>query len=62
MHLSSPAHDDDEFKCPRCKRTYKLIPGLIQHIETEACGMARFEQVEDQANALTGQFARLLKF
>jgi len=62
MHLSSPAHDDDEFNCPKCKRPYKLISGLIQHIETEACGLARFEQVEDHTNALTAQFARLLKF
>jgi len=60
-HLNSPAHDDDEFKCPKCKRRYKLISGLIQHIEAEVCGLARFEQVEDHTNALTAQFTRLLK-
>ena len=61
-HLNSPSHDADEFMCPKCKQTYKLISGLIQHIESEICGLARFEQVEDHTNALTAQFSRLLRF
>jgi hypothetical protein len=61
-HLNSPAHDADEFKCPKCKVAFKLISGLIQHIESEVCGMAKFKQVEDQTSALTSQFARLLAY
>jgi hypothetical protein len=38
--------------CPRCKQTYKLISGLIQHIESEICGLALFEQVEDMSEVL----------
>ncbi|KAF7970082.1 hypothetical protein HWV62_25066 [Athelia sp. TMB] len=61
-HLSSAAHDVDEFKCPKCSVKFKLISSLIQHIETEVCGLARFKQVEDHTSALTAQFSRLLKF
>ncbi|RDB28168.1 hypothetical protein Hypma_001532 [Hypsizygus marmoreus] len=61
-HLASPAHDEDEFKCPGCKGKFKLISALVQHIESEACGMAKFKQVEDYATSLTEQFSRLLKF
>lgn len=59
-HLGSPAHDKDQFKCPKCKVEFKLVSGLIQHIESEKCGVARFKQVEDYATALTQQFSRLL--
>jgi len=61
-HLNSPAHDADEFRCPKCKGSFQLISGLIQHIESEVCGMAKFKQVEDQTMALTSQFARLLTY
>jgi hypothetical protein len=46
--------------CPKCKRKYKLISGLIQHIESEVCGVAKFQQVEDYASDLTSRFSRLL--
>jgi hypothetical protein len=62
-HLASPAHDgDDEFMCPKCRRTYKLVSGLVQHMESEAYGIARFQQIDDQAHSITSQFARMLKF
>lgn len=61
-HLGSAAHDEDQFKCPRCNKPFKLISGLIQHVESETCGAARFKQVEDMASRMTGQFARLLRF
>jgi len=61
-HLASPAHDDDEFICPKCQRKYKLVSGLVQHIESEVCGLAAFQQIDDQARAFTDQFARMLGF
>ncbi|TFK75427.1 hypothetical protein BDN72DRAFT_892375 [Pluteus cervinus] len=61
-HLDSAAHDDDEFKCPnrRCNKEFTLISALIQHIESEACGVARFRQVERLALDLSAKFSRLL--
>jgi uncharacterized Zn-finger protein len=60
-HINSPAHDADEFKCPKCKRKYKLVSGLMQHIESEACGIARFQVVEDFTKNLVDQFLKRLK-
>ena len=55
-HLSSPAHDDDQFKCPGCHTVFKLISGFIQHTETRICvdatGSATFEQIETQIESL----------
>ncbi|KAK2461077.1 hypothetical protein APHAL10511_006924 [Amanita phalloides] len=39
-HLNSPAHDEDEFKCPKCKQQFTLISGLVQHLESGACDFA----------------------
>lgn len=61
-HLNSPAHDVDEFKCPKCNKKFKLISGLVQHIESEACGIAKLQQVEGYARALTDQFSKKLTF
>ncbi|KZV70593.1 hypothetical protein PENSPDRAFT_752398 [Peniophora sp. CONT] len=63
-HLNSPAHDRDEFRCPKpqCGRQFKVISALVQHIESEACGLARFQQIEDHTRALTSQFPRMLTY
>lgn len=62
-HLNSPAHDDDEFKCPnkKCGSEFKLVSGLIQHIESETCGLAKFKEVQSQFENLTDMFSRRLK-
>lgn len=59
-HVSSPVHDANEFRCPKCEGEYKLISGLMQHIESEGCGIARFQAVGDFARDLTDQFKRRL--
>jgi hypothetical protein len=61
-HLNSPTHDEDEFRCPKCKRQFKLVSGFIQHLESGACGLAKnFKAIEGYFNDLSGQFSRLLK-
>ncbi|KIM38251.1 hypothetical protein M413DRAFT_248700 [Hebeloma cylindrosporum] len=60
-HLNSPAHDDDEFMCPKCERRFKLVSGFIQHLESGACGLAKRKAIEAYFNDLSGQFSRLLK-
>ncbi|KAG8878188.1 hypothetical protein FRB98_006332 [Tulasnella sp. 332] len=61
QHLNSPAHDKDEFKCPKCKKTYKLVSGLTQHIESEVCRVATFEALEDEVHQLSERVAKVLK-
>ncbi|PPQ78002.1 hypothetical protein CVT25_015558 [Psilocybe cyanescens] len=60
-HLNSAAHDEEEFRCPKCKAEFKLISGFVQHLESRSCGLAKNEQVESYFNDLSGQFSRLLK-
>jgi hypothetical protein len=60
-HLNSPAHDADEFKCPKCKTKFKLVSGLIQHIESSTCAIAKFKEVQSHFENLTDQFSRALK-
>jgi hypothetical protein len=60
MHLNSPAHDQRQFQCPKCKKQVKLVSGLIQHIESESCGIAKFKQVADIAGGLMNSFTRRL--
>jgi len=61
-HLNSPAHDDDEFRCPKCNTEFKLISGFVQHLESRSCGFVRPAQIDHYFNDLTGQFSRLLKY
>ena len=59
-HLNSPAHDENQFKCPDCFRKFKLISGFIQHIEGHTCvdsGSATFEQIELQIGSLADFFS-----
>ncbi|KDR70426.1 hypothetical protein GALMADRAFT_230068 [Galerina marginata CBS 339.88] len=60
-HLNSPAHDDDEFRCPKCKREFKLISGFVQHLESQSCELAKTTEIGNYFNDLTAQFSRLLK-
>ncbi|KAH8823724.1 hypothetical protein DL96DRAFT_1741729 [Flagelloscypha sp. PMI_526] len=61
-HLSSPAHDDVEFQCPnrKCRRQFTLVSGLIQHIESEVCGVTKFQDVKDRMLDFTAQFTKAL--
>lgn len=50
-HMKSPAHEQNVYRCPKasCGSTFKLLSGLVQHVESEACGVMRFSQVQKQA-------------
>lgn len=60
-HLDSAAHDDPEFECPKCKITFTLVSGLVQHIESESCGLAPFNEVEQLVHEFTSRFTGTLK-
>ncbi|KIL61132.1 hypothetical protein M378DRAFT_866856 [Amanita muscaria Koide BX008] len=59
-HLNSPVHDEDEFKCPKCNTRFKLISGLVQHLESASCGLSNVTDVERRFASLTAPFSRLL--
>ncbi|KAK0516594.1 hypothetical protein JMJ35_001197 [Cladonia borealis] len=42
QHLGSPAHQGKIYHCPRCRREYVSLSGLVNHLESESCGAFRF--------------------
>ncbi|PMD41398.1 hypothetical protein L207DRAFT_457845 [Hyaloscypha variabilis F] len=50
-HIKSPVHEQNLYRCPKisCGREYKLLSGLVQHFESESCGIMRFGVVQSQA-------------
>lgn len=50
-HIKSPVHEQAMYRCPKagCRREFKLLSGLVQHVESESCGLMRFGQVQQQA-------------
>jgi hypothetical protein len=62
-HMNSPVHEQHIYKCPKagCGRNYKLLSGLVQHVESESCGIMRFENVQKQAqNGIQVMVGRLI--
>jgi len=51
MHIKSPVHQQSIYKCPKlsCARPYKSLSGLVMHVESESCGVMRFNAVQQQA-------------
>jgi hypothetical protein len=62
-HLKSPVHEQNIYRCPGrgCGREYKVLSGLVQHVESESCGLMRFAAVQKQAsNGIQGMVGRMI--
>lgn len=62
-HIRSPVHEQAMYRCPKasCGGQYKLLSGLIQHVESESCGVMRFNQVQKQArNGIQNMVGRMI--
>jgi len=62
-HLRSPVHEQKMYRCPgpACAKTYGTLSGLVQHIESESCGLMRFAAVQKQAKAgVYGMVGRMI--
>lgn len=53
QHLKSPAHEQKLYHCPKCSVKFNLFSGLVQHVESESCGISRFTDVKNAMNRLT---------
>lgn len=51
QHLNSPAHEQRLYRCPGrgCGREFIVLSGLVQHVESESCGVMRFANVQSAA-------------
>ncbi len=64
QHINSGTHEQNIYHCPKrsCGREYKSLSGLIQHMESESCGVMRFEQIQKGARSGIGNMVgRMLK-
>ncbi|TPX15277.1 uncharacterized protein E0L32_004554 [Thyridium curvatum] len=63
QHLKSPTHQQALYHCPNpnCRLDFKVLAGLFNHLDSESCGMMRFEQVQKEfVNIVSG--ARRIAF
>ncbi|KAF8971851.1 hypothetical protein BDZ97DRAFT_1693153 [Flammula alnicola] len=61
QHLGSPKHQDKIYLCrgPSCGLRFTTLSALVQHIESEKCGVAKFKAVQNAMNGMLGQMGRL---
>jgi len=62
QHLQSPVHQQKMYCCPRCKAQFKLFSGLIQHVESESCGISRFKETQALMNGITQSLTKRLTY
>ena len=64
QHLASQFHrtDPSTFRCPKCASRFSVVSALIQHLESESCGLAGQAQVKQIYTGLHDMFSRLLSF
>lgn len=63
-HLQSGAHEQPIYRCPKdgCARPFRMLSGLVQHVESEICGLMRFDQVQKQArNGIQNMIGRMIQ-
>ncbi|EJD40337.1 hypothetical protein AURDEDRAFT_91029 [Auricularia subglabra TFB-10046 SS5] len=60
-HLNSPRHEQKMYICPgpKCGQRFTTLSGLMQHIESDKCGVQRFRVVQDAISQLTNGMKRL---
>ncbi|KAF8979930.1 zinc finger protein, partial [Cyathus striatus] len=57
-HLESPKHDTKMYICPgpTCHIRYSTLSRLIQHINSERCGVSKFKLVQELLERLDEVF------
>jgi len=60
-HLASPRHQAKSYRCPlpTCRVPFSTLSGLCQHIESEACGVHRFQAVQNTMDSVFNGMRRL---
>ena len=60
QHLKSPVHEQKMYKCPKCATKFTLFSGLVQHVESESCGISRFREVKMTMDRITSALTRMI--
>ncbi|KAF5313073.1 hypothetical protein D9619_002468 [Psilocybe cf. subviscida] len=61
QHLNSPKHAQKFYLCrgPNCGVKFSALSALVQHIESQKCGVAKFSVVQNAMDSVLGQMGRL---
>ncbi|CAA7264920.1 unnamed protein product [Cyclocybe aegerita] len=61
QHLASPRHQKKFYICrgPKCSQRFNTLSGLIQHVESEKCGILKIRAVRDAMDNVLGRMARI---
>lgn len=61
-HLGSPVHDQRMYSCPgrRCGKEFSVFSGLVQHVESESCGVMSFSKVQKSVSDGIGRMVKIL--
>lgn len=53
-HVNSPAHKERVYHCPgrMCGREFSALAALFNHLESEACGSVRFDDVQENVGGI----------
>jgi len=62
QHLKSPAHEQKLYHCPKCGVKFNVFSGLVQHVESESCGIARFREVKNVMDRMTSGLSRMITY
>jgi len=60
QHLKSPAHEQKLYHCPKCAVKFNVFSGLVQHVESESCGISRFAAVKKVMDNMTSTLSRMI--
>lgn len=61
QHLGSQAHEQKSYLCrgPTCGARFKALSALVQHVESQKCGVAKFIAVQNTMAAVFGHTNRI---
>lgn len=61
QHLKSAVHEQAFYRCPgpECGREFKVLQGLMLHVEMGNCGVSRFKRTQDAMATIAGSFGNL---
>ena len=63
QHLQSSVHLQKMYRCPKCQVNFRFFSALVQHVESEKCGVSRFRQTQSLMAGLSTSLNRgLLTF
>lgn len=60
-HLASPRHAEKIYRCPlpSCLHSSSLLSALVQHIESQKCGVSRFHAVQQTMDGIFNKMEQL---